>query len=240
MNNDDWKNRTELILGKDAVQKLAKSHVLVMGAGGVGGIALEMLVRAGVGSITVADGDRVDPTNRNRQITALCSTVGEYKTEVFRRRLLDINPDLDLTILTQYFTAEDMTQLIQPGSFDCVLDAIDTVAPKTALLIACVQNGIPVVSSMGSGAKLDPEAVRTLDISKTAVCPLARAVRTNLRKAGIHRGVTAVFSTEPSAAHAVMEVSEQNKRSTTGTISYMPAVFGCHCASAVIRHLING
>lgn len=240
MNNDDWKNRTELILGKDAVQKLAKSHVLVMGAGGVGGIALEMLVRAGVGSITVADGDRVDPTNRNRQITALCSTVGEYKTEVFRRRLLDINPDLDLTILTQYFTAEDMTQLIQPGAFDCVLDAIDTVAPKTALLIACVQNGIPVVSSMGSGAKLDPEAVRTLDISKTAVCPLARAVRTNLRKAGIHRGVTAVFSTEPSISHAVMEVSEQNKRSTTGTISYMPAVFGCHCASAVIRHLING
>ena len=150
MSVTDWNSRTSLILGEAACLKLQNAHVLVAGAGGVGGIAIEMLARAGVGEMTILDGDRVDVTNRNRQLSALVSTVGRYKTEVWADRLRDINPAIKLHLHNHYFTAEDMEQILSAASYDCVLDAIDTIAPKTALLAACVRNNIPAVSCMGA------------------------------------------------------------------------------------------
>ena len=239
MSATDWGSRTSLILGDAACLKLQNAHVLVAGAGGVGGIAIEMLARAGVGEMTILDGDRVDVTNRNRQLVALVSTVGRYKTEAWAVRLRDINPEIKLHLHNRYFTAEDMEQILAAASYDCVLDAIDTVAPKTALLAACVRNHIPVVSCMGAGAKMDPEAVKSDDISKTIMCPLARVIRTNLKKLGITRGIRAVYSTEKALEHAVVPSDDcgQNKKSITGTISFMPNIFGCHCASEVIKLL---
>lgn len=239
MSVTDWNSRTALLLGNEALEKLQNSHVLAAGAGGVGGIAIEMLVRAGVGEMTIIDGDRVDATNRNRQLAALISTVGEFKTDVWANRLRDINPNLKLHLHNRYFTVEDMEHLLETSSFDCVLDAIDTVAPKTALLAACVRKNIPVVSCMGAGAKMDPEAVQCADISKTIVCPLARVIRSNLKKLGITKGVQAVFSTEKAHEHAVIPSDDcgPGKKSITGTISFMPNLFGCHCAAAVLRML---
>ena len=239
MSATDWNSRTALLLGDDAAGKLKNCHVLVAGAGGVGGIAIEMLARAGVGEMTIIDGDRVDVTNRNRQLVALVSTVGRPKTEVWAERLRDINPEIKLHLHNRYFTAEDMEHLLEASPFDCVLDAIDTIAPKTALLAACVRNHIPVVSCMGAGAKLDPEAIQCADISKTIVCPLARVIRSNLKKLGITKGVQAVFSTEKAHEHAVIpsDDCDPGKKSITGTVSFMPNLFGCHCAAAVLRLL---
>ncbi len=240
MENNNWQNRTQLLLGENAVRTFEKTHLFAVGTGGVGGIAIEMLVRAGIGEITIADGDLVDHTNRNRQIPALVSTTGRAKTEVMKERLLDINPDLKIHLVTKYLTAEDMEEILSARHFDIVLDAIDSVAPKNALLAGCVRRNIPVVSSMGSGAKLDPEKIQCADISKTKVCGLARAVRTGLAKMGIRHGVTAVFSTEEPVRQSIAASGEgPNKKSVTGTVSFMPAAFGCHCASAVIRLLIN-
>lgn len=241
MSESDWNSRTSLILGDEACRKLQNSHVLVAGAGGVGGIAIEMLARAGVGEMTILDGDRVDVTNRNRQLSALVSTVGRYKTEVWAERLRDINPAIKLHLHNRYFTAEEMEEIVSAAPYRCVLDAIDTVAPKTALLAACVRKNIPVVSCMGAGAKMDPEAVKCDDISKTIMCPLARVIRTNLKKLGITRGIRAVYSTEKALDHAVIASDDcgRNKKSITGTISFMPNIFGCHCASAVLQLLIK-
>lgn len=231
-------SRTSLLLGEESLARLQNAHVLVVGVGGVGAYAAEMIARAGVGRITLLDADCVEETNINRQLVALHSTLARPKVEVLGERLTDINPHLRLHTLCRYLEAGEVEALLDDTSYDFVVDAIDTLAPKTALLTACVRRQVPVVSSMGAGARLDPSAVAYADISKTSQCGLAREVRKRLRAQGIDRGVMVVFSTEPPVASAVRSTEgERNKRSLVGTVSYLPAVFGCYLAAYVIRQL---
>lgn len=234
---EEWLQRTSLLLGAEQVARLQSSRILVVGVGGVGAYAAEMLVRAGVSSMTIIDSDEVSPSNINRQLVALHSTVGKIKVEVLAQRLADINPALQLSARAQYLEVDGVEALLQEG-YDFVVDAIDTVAPKVALLAACMRQGIAVVSSMGAGARLDPSQIHYADIANTSICGLARAVRSRLRKMGIRGKLPVVFSTEVPRAEAVQEVTgERNKRTTVGTVSYMPAIFGCYLASYVIRKL---
>ena len=242
-NSEDWQSRTRLLIGDAAAERLFGSRVTVVGLGGVGGIAAEMLARAGIGSMTVIDGDAFDATNRNRQIGALSSTAGRAKTEVMAERLRDVNPAIRLNAVRTYLNAGDIAEIIGANPCDCLLDAIDSLTPKVELLRYCIENQIPGVSCRGSGSRMDPELVRCADISETKYCPLARAVRRELRKKGIEKGLSVIFSPETPAEGSVTDFHSEsvpNKRSVTGTISYMPAVFGCHCAAAVIRKLISG
>ena len=232
-----WTDRTEMLLGSDGLGKLASSHVVVVGVGGVGAYAAEMLARAGVGHLTVIDSDEVSDTNRNRQLLALKSTVGRPKVEVLRERLLDINPELVVDAVGEYLNEESAPTLLSGLKIDYLVDAIDTLSPKIALIQYCLAHGIPMVSSMGSGAKLDATAVRIADISKTYQCPLAHMLRKRLHKLGIQSGFKAVFSPElPHRESLVLEES-RNKKSQVGTISYLPAVFGCACAQAAVCHI---
>ena len=234
---EEWKQRTSLLLSEEMVARLQASRVLVVGVGGVGAYAAEMLVRAGVGRMTILDSDSVAPSNINRQLVALHSTIGLDKVDVLATRLCDINPKLELSARKCYLDVEGVDDLLQEG-YDFVVDAIDTVAPKVALLALCMQRGIAVVSSMGAGARIDPSQIRYADIADTFHCGLARAVRTRLRKMRVKGKLPVVFSTEVPCAEAVQEVTgERNKRTTVGTVSYMPAVFGCYLASYVIRKL---
>ena len=219
----EWMQRTELLLGSDRIERLRNARVLVVGLGGVGAYAAEAIARAGVGTMTIADADAVSESNINRQLPALHSTVGEPKAEVMARRLLDINPGLRLTVVRRYIRDEE----------------IDTLSPKAGLIRSCLERDIPVVSSMGAGAKTDPTRVRIEDIARSHHCPLAHMLRKRLHKMGIRTGFYVVFSDEPVREGSMMLCEETNKKSNVGTISYMPAVFGCHCASVVIRGLIG-
>lgn len=233
----DWLTRTELIVGAEGLDKLKAAKVLVVGLGGVGAYAAEMICRAGVGEMTIVDGDTIHPANRNRQLPALMSTEGLYKATVMGERLKDINPDLDLTVIREYIKDERMVEILDEG-FDYVVDAIDTLSPKVFLIYHSFQKKLPVVSSMGAGGKFDPEKIRIADISETTDCPLARILRKRLHRLGVKEGVTAVFSPETVDKSKIKVVSgEQNKASVVGTISYMPALFGIVCASVVIRDL---
>ncbi len=236
---ENWTQRTELLIGKQGLEKLQKSSVLVVGLGGVGGIAAEMICRAGVGKMTVVDKDTVSITNINRQIVALQSTVNQQKTEVLAKRLLDINPTLKLNIISEWLDENNTKDIIENGNFDLVVDAIDTLSPKIFLIKTCIENEIKIISSMGSGAKTDVSKVKIADISKTNYCPLAKAVRQRLYKLGIKKGVTVVYSDEPAKKESVIETDEKYKKSTTGTISYMPAIFGLHIASETIKQIIE-
>ncbi len=242
---EPWQERTSMMIGEDGLSLLAASSVAVVGLGGVGGVAAEMLVRAGVGRMLILDSDTVSLTNKNRQLAALDSTLGQPKTEVVASRLKDINPKLDLTIVAEYLTEDNIAQLIEPFRPDYLVDAIDTLAPKLALIRWCVGQGIPLVSSMGAGAKRDLTRVRIADISKTFNCPLAHFVRKKLRRSGIHRGFKAVFSEELPDENSIVlmdkeeQASTRNKKSQAGTLSYLPVVFGCACAQAAIEHLIS-
>ena len=235
----EWTERTELLLGEENMARLAGAHVLVAGLGGVGGWAAEMICRAGVGAMTIVDADTVTLSNINRQMPALHSTVGEEKTEIIAARLRDINPGLKLTVLNLYVKDEATDELLDSAHFDYAVDAIDTLSPKVNLIKGCLDRGIPLVSSMGAGAKTDPTLIEIRDISRTHHCPLAHMLRKRLHKIGIRYGFTAVFSPEEVRPGAMITVEEANKKSNTGTISYMPALFGCHCASVVIRGLIG-
>lgn len=234
----EWMQRTELLLGSDRIERLRNARVLVVGLGGVGAYAAEMIARAGVGTLTIADADAVSESNINRQLPALHSTVGEPKAEVMARRLLDINPELRLTVAQRYIRDEE-TETLLDGGFDYVVDAIDTLSPKSGLIRSCLERGIPVVSSMGAGAKTDPTRVRIEDIARSHHCPLAHMLRKRLHKTGIRTGFYVVFSDEPVREGSMVLCEETNKKSNVGTISYIPAVFGCHCASVVIRGLIG-
>lgn len=235
-----WMGRTQLLLGEDKLSKLINSNVLVVGLGGVGGIAAEMIARAGVGKMTIVDADTVDPTNRNRQIPALQSTEGVLKTDVLKARLLDINPDLELTVIPEYFRDELTHKILDEGNFDYALDCIDTLSPKVFFIKACIDRKIPLVSSMGAGNKVDPTQVRVDDISKSYNCKLAKYTRKYLHKFGIRKGVKVVFSAEEAQQYmGVTMVGARNKKSAPGTISYLPAVFGCTVASVAIRDLYN-
>ena len=238
-NRDKWLERTELLLGRERLERLHRSRVLVVGLGGVGAYAAEMIARAGVGHMTVADADVVSESNINRQLIALHSTVGRPKTEVMAERLRDINPDIDLRTVARFIKDDETYALLDSDRFDYVVDAIDTLSPKLALIIGAMERGIPLVSSMGAGAKTDPARMEIADISATHHCPLAHMRRKRLHKAGIRSGFTAVFSPEPVREGAVVLCEEQNKKSNMGTISYIPAVFGIGCASVVVRGLVG-
>ena len=237
MNN--WLERTELLLGEDKLNTLKNANVLVVGVGGVGAYAAEMIVRSGVGRMTIADADKVSETNINRQLVALHSTIGREKCDILADRLKDINPELQLTIVNRFIKDDETDALLDSSNFDYVVDAIDTLSPKLALIKGAMDRGIRIVSSMGAGAKTDPTLMEIKDIAKTHHCPLAHMLRKRLHKIGIKRGFWAVFSPEPVREGAMILCEEQNKKSNVGTISYIPALFGIGCASVVIRDLIG-
>jgi tRNA A37 threonylcarbamoyladenosine dehydratase len=233
----DWLTRTELILDSEKLKKLKNANVLVVGLGGVGAYAAEMICRSGIGSMTIVDGDHIHPTNRNRQLPALKSTEGLAKAEVMGQRIMDINPDIKLTVIQEYIKDERMADVLDKG-FDYVVDAIDTLSPKIFLIFHSLQRNLPLVSSMGAGGKFDPTKVYISDISETTDCSLARILRKRLHGLGIREGFTAVYSPEViDKAKIIPTNGEQNKASIVGTISYMPASFGIACASVVIRDL---
>lgn len=233
----DWQIRTELLIGEASLKKFAKSHVLIAGLGGVGAYAAEQLARAGIGKLTLVDGDSIQPSNRNRQLLALKSSEGQAKTELMAERLRDINPEIELR-LVQDFIKDDKTENLLEEPFDYIIDAIDSLSPKVYMLAQALQKGHKVVSSMGAGGKLDPSQIAIADISKTQHCRLAFYIRKRLRRLGVEAGFTAIYSTEAVAKSTIINSkTDEGKRSTVGTISYMPAIFGCYCASVVLRNL---
>ena len=236
---ENWKERTEMLLGEEGARKLRDAHVAVIGVGGVGGFAAEALARSGVGHLLALDSDEVSETNRNRQILALSSTVGRPKCDVLRDRLLDINPGLDLVTVPEYITEENVASLLDGQEIDFLVDAIDTLSPKICLIQYCLKRGVPMVSSMGAGAKLDATAVRVADIAHTRMCPLAHMLRKRLHKLGIYTGFDAVFSIEEPIRSSVVLEESRNKKSQVGTISYLPSVFGAVCAQVAIRRIVG-
>ena len=235
----NWLERTELLLGEEKLEVLKNANVLVVGVGGVGAYAAEMIVRSGVGRMTIADADKASETNINRQLVALHSTIGREKCDILADRLKDINPELQLTVVNRFIKDDETDALLDSDKFDYVVDAIDTLSPKLALIKGALDRGIRIVSSMGAGAKTDPTLMEIKDIAKTHHCPLAHMLRKRLHKIGIKRGFWAVFSPEPVREGAMILCEEQNKKSNVGTISYIPALFGIGCASVVIRDLIG-
>lgn len=234
---NDWLARTDLIMGSDGLKKLKASNVIVVGLGGVGAYAAEMICRAGVGSMTIVDGDTVHTSNRNRQLPALKSTEGLSKAVVMGNRLKDINPEINLKVIKEYLKDEGIVEVLNE-KYDYVVDAIDTLSPKIFLIYHSLQRQYPVVSSMGAGGKFDPTMIRISDISETTDCSLARILRKRLHRLGIREGFTAIYSPEQiDKSKVVPTPGEQNKASIVGTISYMPAAFGIACASVVIREL---
>lgn len=292
---EDWRERTELQVGKAGVQKLENACVAIIGLGGVGAFAAEMLCRAGVGSFILADSDVIDVTNKNRQLPALDSTIGKVKTEVIAERMRDINKDVKVKIISTYIEEDNLSAKLKLRRKECategdkiargsvgasesategdkiacgsvgagesaaegdkaacgsageedwnevdfVVDAIDTLSPKIALIQYCLQNKIPMVSSMGAGAKYDATKVRIAEIEKSFNCPLAYMLRKRLHKVGIRKGFKVVFSEEIPVKEAIVPCEGRNKKSRTGTISYMPAVFGCVCAQAAVEHILS-
>lgn len=235
---ENWQQRTQLLLGDEKMERLRSAHVLVVGLGGVGAYAAEMLCRAGVGRMTIVDADMVQLTNINRQLPALHSTQGMKKVEVLETRYKDINPVLDLRVLPVFLKDENIPELLDAESYDFVVDAIDTLAPKCHLIAEALKRHIKIISSMGAGAKSDITQVRFADIGDTYHCGLSKAVRKRLQKMGIKRKLPVVFSTEQADSNAVLLTEdEMNKKSTCGTVSYMPAVFGCYLAEYVIKKL---
>lgn len=232
----DWQQRTVLLTGKEKSDRYRSSHVIIAGAGGVGAYAAEMLCRAGIGKITIIDSDTVQPTNINRQLIALHSTVARKKTDVLSQRLLDINPDLLIEPKDLYITEDNIAGLLDAAP-DFVIDAIDTIAPKCALITECLRRHIKIISSMGAGAKKDITKIAYADINDTYNCGLSKAIRLRLRKAGVKGKLPVVFSSEQADKNAMLPVNEPNKKSTTGTISYMPATFGCYLAAYVLENI---
>ena len=218
----DLYTRTQLLLQDDGLLRLRNAHVLVVGLGGVGGYAAEQLCRAGVGRLTLVDGDVVSASNLNRQLIALGSTIGQSKAELFCQRFLDINPDCKVTALQEFLRDERTVELLQSEQYDCLVDCIDTLSPKVFLLYHAHSLGIPTVSSMGSGGRLDPSQVHAADIAKSHTCPLAAMVRKRLHHMGVYTGIRVVFSTEKVPSHAMVEDPSDNHLTTIGTISYMP------------------
>ena len=234
---EQWKERTELLLGEEVLERFKKTTVAVIGLGGVGAYAAEMLTRAGIGNLILVDSDSVNITNKNRQLIALDSTLGKLKTEVLAARLRDINSEVELTIHDTYLEESNIATVLNHPNIDFLVDAIDTLSPKVSLIDFCIKNSIPIVSSMGAGAKRDATKVKIVDISKSYNCPLAYVLRKKLRKIGINRGFKVVFSEELPDTDAIIPAEERNKKSQVGTISYIPAIFGCICAQAVITEL---
>ena len=231
--------RTELLVKKEGIDKLKNAHVLVVGLGGVGGYCAEQLCRAGIGNLTIVDGDTVSVTNINRQIIATNDTVGQLKAKVVEQRLHSINPECNITTIAEYIRYDRMIEILKYKNYDYVVDAIDTLSPKVFLIYHCVQMGLKLVSSMGSAGKYDPSLVQVSDVSKSHTCPLAYLVRKRLSRLGVKTGFKVVYSSERIPEDAMIEDPSTNKRTTIGCISYMPPIFGCVCASVVIRDILG-
>jgi tRNA A37 threonylcarbamoyladenosine dehydratase len=239
MNDTAWLSRTELLIGREKLEKLFKAHVLVVGMGGVGSFAAEFICRSGVGEMTIIDGDIVDPSNRNRQLPALSTTHGQPKADIMAERLRAINPELKLHVIREFITPQRVEAILETD-FDYVVDAIDSVTPKLSFIKAAHARGLRLVSSMGAGAKLDPTKLQVTDISKTYNCPFAQQIRKNLKQAGIYKGIKVAFSAEEPIKESLMLTDGSNyKKSAYGTISYLPATFGATVASVVIRDLME-
>jgi tRNA A37 threonylcarbamoyladenosine dehydratase len=227
------------MLGDEKVENLRKKNVLVIGLGGVGGICAEMIARAGVGKMTIVDNDKVDASNINRQIPALHSTVDQQKALVLGQRLKDINPNLELTILEVFIKEQITSNLLDSTSWDYVVDCIDTLSAKVFLIKGCLDRKLPIISSLGAGGKVDPSQISIVDISQTHECNLAKYVRKRLQSLGIRKGLQVVFSPEKVDQSRIIETEKAfPKKSIIGTLSYMPAIFGCTVASVVIRDLM--
>lgn len=238
MTEENWLQRTQLLLGENKTEYIRQAHVLVVGLGGVGAYAAEMLCRAGVGRMTIIDADTVQLTNLNRQLPALRSTIGRFKAEVLAERYKDINPDIILKVLPYYLKDENIPELLDSDKFDFIVDAIDTISPKCYLISEAMKRRLKIVSSMGAGAKSDITQIRFADLWDTYHCGLSKAVRKRLQKMGMKHKLPVVFSTEQADPKAVILTDDElNKKSTCGTISYMPAVFGCYLAAYVIEKL---
>jgi len=236
--NPIWE-RTRIVVGEEGVARLAGARVLLAGLGGVGAFAAEALARAGIGHLTLADFDLVAPSNLNRQLVALHSTLGRPKIEVMAERIRDINPDCDLVVVQRFLHGDEMPDLLAPG-YHYLLDAIDALTSKLALIEAACGQRIPVASSMGAGGRTDPGRIRISDLMDSQGCPLAREVRRRLRRRGIERGVLAVWSDEPPVPPLPPEATGRGRpRAVNGTVSYMPALFGMTLAGAAIHRLIG-
>lgn len=237
ISSDNQFSRTQMLVGADAMDKLKKSRVAVFGIGGVGGYVCEALVRSGVGAFELIDSDRVSLTNLNRQIIALRSTIGQYKTEVMKARMLDINPDVDVTIHNCFFLPENADQF-PFEQYDYVVDAVDTVAAKIELIMRAKAANVPVISAMGAGNKLDASRFKVADIYKTEVCPLARVMRREMKKRGV-KDLKVVYSDEPPV-EAVENTSEDTtRRSLPGSTAFAPSVSGLIIAGEIIKDLIK-
>ena len=234
-----WRERTELLIGKEGVECLSRASVAIVGLGGVGAYAAEMVVRAGVGRVLIIDSDRIATSNINRQLLAMESSVGKFKTEIMAERLRDINPNLQVDIISEYLTEDNLVGLLDGYSVDYIIDAIDTLSPKISLIRYAVEREISIVSSMGAGAKYDVTKVKIADLSKSFNCPLAYVLRKKLRKHGINKGFKVVFSEELPDEQAIIPVEDRNKKSQVGTISYLPAMFGITAAQVVITSLLG-
>lgn len=235
----NWLERTSLLYGDDALKKLKSSNVLIAGLGGVGAFAAESICRSGVENITLIDNDIISESNKNRQILALDSTIGKSKTQILKSRLLDINSKVNITIIDYYIDENNIPEILKSNKFDYIIDAIDTISPKFNLIKNAVENNIKIVSSMGAGGKINPEMVKISDISDSYNCKLSRTIRKRLHKAGIYKGFKVVFSPEDINEKSIKFVEEKHKKTTLGTNSYMPAIFGLFCSSVVINELIN-
>ena len=236
----EWLQRTELLVKEEGIERLQSANILIVGLGGVGSFAAEFLVRSGIGNLTIVDGDTVDITNINRQLPALNSTIGKNKTDVVAERILDINPEINLKKINEFLEPERMEEILTQEKFDYVLDCIDSLSPKLALIITCKRKKIKLVSAMGAGGKTDPSKVMVRDISKTNNCFLAKQIRKKLKKEQIHKGFRCVFSTEIQDENSLKMTDGSNyKKSFYGTISYMPAIFGLYAAAEVIRFFLK-
>lgn len=234
-----WKDRTELLLKKDAIDKLAHAHVLIAGLGGVGGMCAEMLCRAGIGKFTLFDADVIQETNINRQIIATTENIGQFKCDEWEKRLKSINPKVDITIHKEFLRDDHIPEVLK-GNFDYVVDAIDTLSPKVFFIYHAVKNGHKLVSSLGSGGKIAPEKIEISDIADSHHCKLGFYVRKRLHKLGVRTGFDVVYSPEPVMENTFIEIEDgTNQKSIVGTISYMPNAFGAFMASVVIRRLLG-
>lgn len=235
----EWTERAELLFKKEGLEKLNKANILVVGLGGVGSFAAEFIARAGVGKMTIVDGDVVDITNINRQLPALHSTVGMPKIDVVGDRLMDINPELQLTRIKEFLSPERAFEIVS-DEFDFVVDCIDSVTPKLNLIIAAKRKKIKIISSMGAGGKMEAAKVKVADISNTENCFLAKAIKKRLKEVKIDKGIKVVYSSEIQDESSLKTTDGKNyKKSFYGTNSYMPGLFGLYCAETAIRHLLK-
>ncbi len=240
MQDKSWLSRTSILIGDEALEKLNNSHVLVVGLGGVGSFAAEFIARSGVGTMTIVDGDVVDPSNRNRQLPALTSTHGVSKADWMAARLSDINPEIKLNVIKEFLTPEKAYEIVNLHEYDYIIDAIDSITPKLNLIIASYQSKKKIIVSGGAGGKLDPTQLKVTDLSKTYNCVFVKMIRKRLKKHKIYKGIKVVFSSElPDRNSLILTDGTNYKKSAYGTISYLPAAFGGVCASVVIRDLID-